>query len=108
MSNCIFCQIAAGKIPAQKVYEDEHCLAFKDIHPKAPVHVLLIPKKHIDSLAHAEAEDQVLLGHLSLTLGKIAKQLGVSHGFRTQIHTGKAGGQEVFHLHYHILAEAGK
>jgi len=103
MSDCIFCKIAKGQIPADKVYEDDHCVAFKDIHPKAPVHVLLIPKKHIDSLAHAGAEDRVLLGYLNLKLAEIAKGQGIGDGFKIQVHTGAKGGQEVFHLHYHIL-----
>lgn len=103
MSACIFCQIVAGEIPCNKVYEDEHILAFHDIAPKAKVHVLVIPKKHITSLAHLSAEDAELMAHLTLMLPKLAQQLGLHDGFRTIINTGKGGGQEVDHIHYHIL-----
>lgn len=103
MSDCIFCKIVAGEIPSKRVYEDEHLIAFHDIHPKAPVHVLVIPRKHIDSLAEATAADAALLGHATLTLPKIARELGLDQGFRTIVNTGPGGGQEVYHLHYHIL-----
>lgn len=106
MSDCIFCKIVAGEIPATKVYEDEYCLAFKDIAPKAPVHVLLIPKQHIVSLAEIGPEHQSLMAHMLLTLGKVAQQLGLEDGFRTIANTGPGGGQEVDHLHFHILGGA--
>ncbi len=103
MSQCIFCKIAAKEIPAGIVYEDDDMLCFKDINPAAPVHLLLIPKIHFDSLAHAEAGHETLLGKMMLNVPKIAQQAGLSNGFKTLINTGKGGGQEVFHLHIHIM-----
>lgn len=103
MSECLFCKIIAGEIPSDKVYEDEYLYAFKDIYPKAQVHVLVIPKQHIESLAALTDEDAALMGHLTLALPKIAAALGLAEGFRTIINTGRGGGQEVFHLHAHIL-----
>ena len=103
MSQCIFCKIAAKEIPAGIVYEDDDMLCFKDINPAAPVHLLLIPKIHFDSLAHAEAGHETLLGKMMLNIPKIAQQAGLSNGFKTLINTGKGGGQEVFHLHIHIM-----
>ncbi|HKA40782.1 MAG TPA: histidine triad nucleotide-binding protein [Burkholderiales bacterium] len=100
----IFSKIIARELPADIVYEDEHCLAFKDIHPQAPVHILVVPKKEIARLADAGATDQALLGHLLLAVGKIARQLGVEDAFRVVISNGAAAGQTVFHLHLHILA----
>ncbi|MEQ6289780.1 histidine triad nucleotide-binding protein [Vogesella sp. GCM10023246] len=105
MSNCIFCKIAAGEIPAQKLYEDDEMLAFHDIHPKAPVHFLLIPKQHVDSLAHCDATHQAMLGKLLLLAPKLAAEQGLAGGFKTAINTGVAGGQEVFHLHLHVLGD---
>ncbi|MDK4650900.1 histidine triad nucleotide-binding protein [Kingella kingae] len=103
MSDCIFCKIADKQIPASVVYEDEQMLCFKDINPAAPVHLLLIPKVHFDSLAHAQVEHETLLGKMILRVPKIAANAGLTNGFKTQINTGKGGGQEVFHLHIHIL-----
>lgn len=103
LDNCIFCKIILGELPCNKVYEDNDFLAFHDLHPKAPVHVLLVPKRHIQSLAHLEAQDQSLMGRLTLLLPKIALDLNLTSGFRTVVNTGKGGGQEVFHLHYHLL-----
>ncbi|UOO82503.1 histidine triad nucleotide-binding protein [Uruburuella testudinis] len=103
MSDCIFCKIADKQIPAAVVYEDGDMLCFKDIQPAAPVHLLLIPKKHIDSLAHVQAEDGGLMAKMMLKVPEIAEANGLTHGFKTQINTGKGGGQEVFHLHIHIL-----
>jgi len=103
MSDCIFCKIIAGQIPAGFVYQDEHVVAFKDIHPKASVHILLVPRKHIATLADAEAGDQALLGHMMLALPKIAREQGLDTGFRTVLNTGRGGGQEVFHMHFHLL-----
>lgn len=103
MGDCIFCRIIAGQIPASMVYQDEQLVAFKDIHPKASVHILLVPRKHIATLADAEAMDQALLGHMMLTLPKIAREQGLDSGFRTVLNTGHGGGQEVFHMHYHLL-----
>ncbi len=103
MTDCIFCKIAAKAIPSDVVYEDEDMLCFKDINPAAPVHLLLIPKKHVDSLAHLQAGDQTLIGKMMLKVPEIAFANGLTQGFKTQINTGRAGGQEVFHLHLHIL-----
>ncbi|MFC3531614.1 histidine triad nucleotide-binding protein [Vogesella facilis] len=103
MSNCIFCKIAAGEIPANKLYEDDEMIAFHDIHPKAPVHFLLIPKLHVDSLAHCDASHQAMLGKLLLLAPKLAAEQGLGDGFKTAINTGAGGGQEVFHLHLHVL-----
>lgn len=103
MSDCIFCRIVAGEIPASIVYQDDQVIAFKDIHPKATVHLLLVPRKHIATLADAEPVDQALLGHMQLLLPKIAREHGLETGFRTVLNTGRGGGQEVFHMHYHLL-----
>lgn len=103
MQNCLFCKISLGELPCNKVYEDNDFLVFHDLHPKAPVHVLLVPKRHIQSLAHLEDRDQVLMGKLTLLLQKVALTLNLTAGFRTIVNTGKGGGQEVFHLHYHLL-----
>ena len=103
MTDCIFCKIAAKEIPAGVVHEDDDMLCFKDINPAAPVHLLLIPKVHFDSLAHAQPEHEALLGRMMMKVPKIAADAGLSNGFKTQINTGKGGGQEVFHLHIHIM-----
>ncbi|STZ75419.1 histidine triad nucleotide-binding protein [Bergeriella denitrificans] len=103
MSNCIFCKITDKEIPAAVVYEDNDMLCFKDINPAAPVHLLLIPKVHFDSLAHAEAAHEALLGKMMLKVPQIAEAAGLTNGFKTLINTGKGGGQEVFHLHIHIM-----
>ena len=103
MTDCIFCKIAAKEIPAGVVYEDDDMLCFKDINPVAPVHLLLIPKVHFDSLAHAQPEHEALLGRMMMKVPQIAADAGLSNGFKTQINTGKGGGQEVFHLHIHIM-----
>nr|MBL8411319.1 histidine triad nucleotide-binding protein [Dechloromonas sp.] len=103
MSDCIFCKIVAGKIPATKVYEDHEMLAFNDIAPARPVHVLLIPKKHITSLATAAAEDAPVLGRMLAKANEIAAAQGSPDGFRVIINTGRVGQQEVQHLHIHIV-----
>ncbi|MDO4225995.1 MULTISPECIES: histidine triad nucleotide-binding protein [Neisseria] len=103
MTDCIFCKIAAKEIPASVVYEDGEMLCFKDINPAAPVHLLLIPKVHFDSLAHAQPEHEALLGRMMMKVPQIAEAAGLTNGFKTQVNTGKGGGQEVFHLHIHIL-----
>ncbi len=100
----IFTKIINREIPAKIVYEDELCLAFHDVNPQAPTHVLLIPKKEIPRLVDATAEDAALLGHLMLTANKIAQQLGVGDAFRLVVNNGADAGQSVFHLHLHILA----
>lgn len=103
MSDCLFCKIAAGDIPANKIYEDQDLVAFHDIRPIAPVHFLIIPKLHVDSLAQCEDAHQALLGKMLLLAPKLAAEQGLAAGFKTSINTGKAGGQEVFHLHVHVF-----
>ncbi|WP_410499468.1 histidine triad nucleotide-binding protein [Chitinibacter sp. S2-10] len=103
MSDCIFCKIAKGDIPADKIYEDDELLAFKDIRPAAPVHFLIIPKRHIDSLLTTTKEDEALLGKMLGLTSVLARQQGLAAGYKTAINTGHAGGQEVFHLHLHVL-----
>jgi histidine triad (HIT) family protein len=103
VSNCIFCKIAAGEIPSKKVYEDEEILAFHDISPAAPVHFLVIPKKHIPTLADATLADIPVLGKIMTKVGVLAKQEGCTDGFRTIVNTGRVGGQEVYHVHIHVL-----
>ena len=105
MSDCIFCKIASGDIPSNKAYEDESILAFHDLDPQAPVHVLVIPKKHISSLSDAGEEDAALLSHIMLKLGDIASGLGLENGYRVVINTGDDGGQTVKHLHVHLLGK---
>ena len=104
MTDSIFAKIIKKQIPADIVYEDDLCLAFKDINPQAPVHLLLVPKKPLDMLTSAQVEDQALLGHLLLAAGKIARQFKIDGAFRLVINNGEQGGQAVFHLHVHILA----
>jgi len=99
----LFTKIINGDIPADIVYEDEHCFAIKDIAPKAPTHLLVIPKKPIPRLVDASAEDKALLGHMMLIVGEIAKKAGVDEAFRVIINNGEGVGQTVFHLHLHIL-----
>ena len=103
MNDCLFCKIVEGKIPASKVYEDEDILAFKDIHPARPVHILVIPKKHITSLATVAPEDAAVLGKMLVNANEIAVEQGSSDGFRVIINTGRVGQQEVPHLHMHIV-----
>lgn len=104
MSETIFSKIINREIAAKIVHEDEHCLAFHDVNPQAPTHVLVIPKKPIVSLEHIQAEDAGLLGHLMLTIPAIARELGLaSDGYRVVVNCGRDGGQSVDHLHFHIL-----
>jgi histidine triad (HIT) family protein len=104
MSGCIFCRVAAHELPARILYEDEHCLVFHDIRPKAPVHLLVIPRKHIASLNEASDEDKMLLGHIMTVVSRMAKEQGVDgSGYRAVINTNEEAGQTVFHLHVHIL-----
>lgn len=103
MSDCLFCKIIRGEIPCTKVYEDDEVLAFHDIHPVAPVHFMLIPKLHLASLAEAQVLHQALLGRMLLLAPGLAKEQGLLDGFRTVINTGRGGGQEVFHLHVHVI-----
>ena len=103
-NDCIFCKIAAKEIPVEAVYEDDDVIAFPDVNPAAPVHILVIPKKHIDNLLEVTAEDQVLVTHLLETVSKVATAAGLAKdGFRTVINTKDNGGQTVHHLHIHIL-----
>ncbi|MCE9632734.1 MAG: histidine triad nucleotide-binding protein [Methylophilales bacterium] len=103
MSDCIFCKIVAGIIPSKKLYEDEELIAFHDIHPIAPVHFLLVPKLHVASLADCDVSHQALLAKMLLLAPKLAQEQGLDKGFRTMINTGSGGGQEVFHLHFHVF-----
>ena len=103
MNDCLFCKIMRGEIPCRKVYEDSEVLAFHDINPVAPVHFMLVPKLHLDSLAEAGDQHEALLGKMLLLAPRLAKEQGLDHGFRTVINTGKGGGQEIFHLHIHII-----
>jgi histidine triad (HIT) family protein len=104
MGETIFDKIISRQIPADIVYEDELCLAFKDVNPQAPVHILLIPKAPLDMLSNAQAGHQALLGHLLLAVGKITRQLNIDGAFRLVVNNGEEAGQSVFRLHLHILA----
>ncbi len=101
-TDCIFCKIVNGSIPAKKIYEDEDVIAFNDINPSARVHFLIVPKLHIESLASCEVQHQALLGKMLLLAPKLAKEQGLA-GFKTLINTGKDGGQLVLHIHVHVL-----
>jgi len=101
--SCIFCKIVDGSIPSTAVYQDEQCYAFADLHPQAPVHVLVAPRKHIVSLAEGEEGDCALLGHLLWAAARIARDKGLARGYRVVINTGPDGGQTVDHLHIHLL-----
>ncbi len=104
MADCIFCQIVAGAIPAQKVFEDDHVVAFDDINPQARVHVLVIPKRHVASLEDTQDSDSALLGQLMVVCAKIARERGlVESGYRVVTNIGREAGQTVFHLHLHVL-----
>jgi histidine triad (HIT) family protein len=103
MSDCLFCKIIAGDIPSSKVYEDDQIFVFKDINPKATEHLLVIPKSHIGSLDDLNSEHQALIAYMMLKLPELARSQGLEDGFRTIINTGPGGGQEVAHLHLHIL-----
>ena len=102
-ADCIFCKIARGEIPSKKVYEDEDIFAFHDIQPQAPVHFMIIPKRHIASLNEADMSQQSILGKMLAKAGELARSQGLDDGFRTIINTGRIGRQEVYHLHMHIL-----
>jgi histidine triad (HIT) family protein len=102
VADCIFCRIVEGKIPSKKVYEDERIYAFEDISPKAPTHVLVVPKKHIATLAEVSSGDEALLGALAVRAAAIAKDRGLSD-FRLVANNGEGAGQSVFHLHFHLL-----
>jgi histidine triad (HIT) family protein len=100
---CLFCKIAAKEIPSEMVFEDENVVVFKDIRPKARVHLLIVSKEHIKSLLEAEEQHANLLAHMLLLLPKLAKEQGLKTGFRTVINTGAGGGQEIDHIHFHLL-----
>ena len=102
-TDCLFCKIIAGEIPAEKVYEDDQVLAFRDIHPAAPTHVLLIPKRHIASVDELEPGADALIGRLVRTAALVAREAGLSGGYRLITNCGPGAGQEVFHLHVHLL-----
>ncbi len=103
--DCLFCKIVDGAIPAQKIFEDGEAIAFRDIHPQAPVHILVVPKKHFSSLAEVgdSAGEKALLGHLLGIVNQIARTESLANGYRTVINTGPDGGQTVDHLHIHLL-----
>ena len=105
MSDCIFCKIAKGEIPSNQVYEDEQVLAFHDLDPQAPVHVLLIPKEHIASALEITPENSAVVAHLFEVAAKLAKELGLENGFRIVNNCGKDGMQSVQHLHFHLLGK---
>ncbi|HYW06395.1 MAG TPA: histidine triad nucleotide-binding protein [Longimicrobium sp.] len=108
MDNCIFCRIIAGELPSPRVLENEHLIAIRDIHPAAPTHVLLIPRKHVVSLAELEEGDVELGGRLLLAARKVAEQEGIAEsGFRMVVNTGVDGGQTVGHLHFHVMGGRG-
>ena len=103
-ADCLFCKIVAGEIPSTKVYEDDQVLAFNDIYPVAPVHVLVIPKKHLASVNDLSAEDSAMLGHVFAAAQHVAREKGIAEsGYRLVTNTGKDSGQVVFHLHYHLI-----
>jgi histidine triad (HIT) family protein len=111
--DCIFCKIASGQIPSKKLYEDEELLAFSDINPAAPVHFLIIPKEHIETLSECTEQHVPMLGDMLLLAARLAKDQGVGYdsttregGFKTMFNTGPGGGQEVYHLHLHVLGGA--
>lgn len=104
MEDCVFCKIIKGEIPTEKVYETEGILAFKDIHPAAPIHILIVPKKHISMLTDLKPEDEALIGKIYTTINKIAEQEGFKEqGYRVIANCGKDSGQEVMHIHFHVL-----
>ena len=105
MADCIFCKIANGEIPSKKVYEDDKIICFHDLEPQAPVHVLIIPKKHIESLDAVSEEDAELMGHILLKVKDIAKDLGLVNGYRLVNNCGEDGFQTVKHIHFHLLGK---
>lgn len=105
MDDCIFCKIVADEIPSTQVFQDEICVAFNDLHPHAPTHILIIPRDHVDSLDKANSDQQAMLGHLLLVAAEIARQKRFAEdGYRVVVNTNADGGQTVFHLHVHLLA----
>ncbi|MBQ1351402.1 MAG: histidine triad nucleotide-binding protein [Oscillospiraceae bacterium] len=104
MSDCLFCKIISGEIPSKKIYEDELVYAFYDIDPQAPTHFLVVPKQHIPSAAAITEENGAIVSHIFQVIGKLAREMGFSDGFRVVSNVGEQGGQTVFHLHFHVLA----
>lgn len=106
--DCIFCKIINGEIPSKKVYEDDLVFAIEDINPCAPVHILILPKEHVESVSHLSIDHANLIGHIHLVAAKLSKELGVDEtGYRLVTNVGKDGGQSVFHLHYHLIGGRG-
>lgn len=104
MTDCVFCKIVAGEIPARVVFEDDHVLAFEDLHPQAPQHLLVIPKKHITSLNELTAEDAPVIGHMARVAAQVARDRGFADdGYRTVMNCNEQGGQTVYHIHMHVL-----
>ena len=103
MQDCIFCKIVRGEIPSRKVFENDEILGFHDIHPIAPTHFMLIPKKHIATLADATADDAPVLGRIMVLTGRLARELGSPEGYRTIVNTGRIGRQDVMHVHVHVI-----
>ena len=103
MSKCIFCQIAGGEVPSDIVYKDSEIVAFSDMNPEAPVHILIVPKKHIESLNTAEPEDAALMGRMLLTGARLAQENKLDKGYRLVLNVGREAGQSIDHLHFHLL-----
>lgn len=103
--DCLFCKLVAGDIPAQKIYEDEQVIAFHDIAPQAPVHFLVIPKRHISTTSDIGADDRELVGHIIYVAQQVAKQLGCDNGYRLVMNCNEDGGQTVYHIHLHVLGQ---
>jgi len=103
MDNCIFCKIVRGEIPSKKIYQDDDVIAFHDIRPIAPVHFMVVPTLHVASLAEVTDEHRALLGKIMVVASRLAKEQGCTDGFRTIVNTGRVGGQEVHHLHLHVI-----
>ena len=101
--DCLFCKIVAGTIPSERVHEDDHVIVLKDIHPKAPVHLLIVPRLHVESLNELTPAHDGLVAHMLRLLPGLARKQGLANGFRTIVNTGPGGGQEIFHLHIHLL-----
>jgi histidine triad (HIT) family protein len=103
VEDCVFCKIIRGEIPSRMIYEDDEILAFHDINPVAPVHFMLIPKEHVESLQHVQDRHQMVLGKMMVLAGRLAREQGSSDGFRAIVNTGWIGRQDVFHVHMHVL-----
>jgi histidine triad (HIT) family protein len=106
MDNCIFCKIVRGEIPSKKIYQDDEVIAFHDIRPLASVHFMVVPNQHIASLAEVTEEHRALMGKILVVASRLAKEQGCTDGFRTIVNTGRVGGQEVHHLHLHVIGGA--